>query len=111
MKALLDENIDVRLKKYFDGSEHEVVTVKDMGWNGLKNGELLKRAAENSFDILVAVDKNLAYQQNTGNLPLSIFVLNVRRNILPSLFPLIPDLLAAWNQPLEKKVYIIDEKI
>jgi len=38
MKALLDENIDVRLKKYFDGSEHEVVTVKDMGWNGLKNG-------------------------------------------------------------------------
>jgi predicted nuclease of predicted toxin-antitoxin system len=66
MKALLDENIDVRLKKYFDGSEHEVVTVKDMGWNGLKNGELLKRAAENSFDILVAVDKNLPYQQNTG---------------------------------------------
>jgi len=110
MKALLDENIDVRLKKAFDGSGHEVKTVKDMGWNGLKNGALLQSASENGFDILVAVDKNLPYQQNTGTLPVSVFVLDVKRNVLPSLLPLVPDLLSAWAMPIEKKVYLIPEK-
>lgn len=62
MKVLLDENIDVRLKKAFARSEHEVCTVRDMGWNGIKNGELLRKMSEASFDILVAVDKNLSYQ-------------------------------------------------
>jgi hypothetical protein len=32
-------------------------------WGGIKNGELLARAA-NEFDALVTVDKNLEYQQN-----------------------------------------------
>lgn len=39
MKILLDENIVVRFKNSF--SEHNVFTVKDMGWNGIKNGQLL----------------------------------------------------------------------
>ena len=38
MKILLDENIDVRFKKHFP-DEHEVYTVQDMGWKGIKNGE------------------------------------------------------------------------
>ncbi len=109
MKVLLDENIDVRLKRTFDGSGHDVRTVKDMGWNGLKNGELLHEAADNGFDVLVAVDKNLPYQQNLGNLPVSIFVLDVKRNVLSSLLPIVPSLLAAWAFPLEKKVYLISE--
>lgn len=62
MKVLLDENIDVRFKKEFEGSGHEVYTVRDMSWNGLKNGELLQKMSEANFDILVAVDKNLPYQ-------------------------------------------------
>ncbi len=41
MKILLDENIDVRFKKLFKDSPHEVYTVRDMQWNGIKNGELL----------------------------------------------------------------------
>ena len=39
MKILLDENIDVRFKKSFS-KMHEVYTVKDMGWTGIKNGGL-----------------------------------------------------------------------
>jgi len=34
MKILLDENIDVRFKRLFD-QEHDVYTVRDMGWNGI----------------------------------------------------------------------------
>ncbi len=107
MKVLLDENIDVRLKKAFEDSGHEVCTVRDMGWNGIKNGELLRKMSEAAFDILVAVDKNLPYQQNTNQLPVSIFILDVHRNVLPSLLPLVPKLLEKWQLPLEKKVFLI----
>lgn len=107
MKVLLDENIDVRLKKAFARSEHEVCTVRDMGWNGIKNGELLRKMSEVSFDILVAVDKNLPYQQNTNQLPVGIFILDVHRNVLPALLPLVPKLLEKWQLPLEKKVFLI----
>ncbi len=40
MKILLDENLPKKLKVDF-GTEHEVKTVRDMGWLGKKNGELL----------------------------------------------------------------------
>lgn len=107
MKVLLDENIDVRFKKAFEDSEHEVLTVRDMGWNGIKNGELLRKMSEAAFDILVAVDKNLPYQQNTNQLPVGIFILDVHRNVLPSLLPLVPKLLEKWESPLEKSIFII----
>ena len=105
---LLDENIDIRFKKAFDGSPHEVFTIRDMGWNGIKNGQLLQKMKDNSFDILVAVDKNLPYQQNKDTLPVSIFILNVYRNVLPALLPLVPLLLEKWEHVLAKTVYIIE---
>lgn len=40
MKILLDESIDIRFKKYLSDT-HDVFTVKDMHWTGIKNGELL----------------------------------------------------------------------
>jgi hypothetical protein len=40
MKILIDENIDVRFKKYLSGF-YEVYTINDMHWNGIKNGELI----------------------------------------------------------------------
>ena len=49
MKILLDENIDVRLKLLFP-TEMSVFTVKDMGWSGIKNGELMQLLSSNNFD-------------------------------------------------------------
>jgi len=62
-----------------------------MGWSGIKNGELLGRAAH-EFDALVTVDKNLEYQQNLEALPIAVVVLYARSNELPYLLPLIPKL-------------------
>lgn len=68
MKILLDENIDVRFKNSFS-KEYEVFTVKDMGWNGIKNGQLLLLLKENKFDSWIVVDKNIPYQQNLSIFP------------------------------------------
>ena len=58
MKLLLDECAPKRLKNNFPG--HEIRTVEDVGLRGLKNGELLRAAAE-QFDVLITVDRLLAF--------------------------------------------------
>jgi predicted nuclease of predicted toxin-antitoxin system len=57
MKLLLDENLPKRLKQDFP--EHEIYTVRDKGWDGKKNGELMKLMVDGNFDALLTFDKNL----------------------------------------------------
>ena len=109
MKILLDENIDVRFKNLFPLSQHEVYTVRDMQWNGIKNGALLKLLGENGFDCWIVVDKNLPYQQNVSTLPCLILVLDVYRNTLKQITPLFPAVLAALASSADKKIVIISE--
>lgn len=53
------------------------------GWAGIQNGELLKRAEEAGFAVLVTGDQNLAYQQNlTGR---GIAIVGVSAQDWPSL--------------------------
>jgi hypothetical protein len=41
---------------------HEVKTVAEAGWAGVKNGELLQLAAR-QFDLLLTVDRSLEYRR------------------------------------------------
>ena len=96
MKILLDESLPRKLRSDF-GSEHEVRTVRDKGWLGKKNGELLKLMIADNFQLFITVDKNLPYQQNLDRLPLTIFVLNAKDNRRSSLQKLIPLLFERIN--------------
>ena len=72
------------------GTEHEVWTVRDKGWLGKKNGELLSLVSESKFDLFVTVDRNLKFQQNLSLFSLTIVVLcgiDNRRNTLKLLIP------------------------
>ena len=62
MKILLDECVTKRLKQHL--KEYEVFTVTQMRWNGLKNGKLLTECVNNTFDLVLTIDKNLMFQQN-----------------------------------------------
>ena len=53
MKILLDENIPKRLKYRIIESGYEANSIRDMNWLGLKDGELLKQAVENGFDVFI----------------------------------------------------------
>jgi uncharacterized UPF0160 family protein len=107
MKLLLDENIDVRFKLCFDAAIHEVYTVRDMKWNGVKNGKLLKLAIEHQFEVFICVDKNLPYQQNLTTLGTSVVVIDVYKNVLPNLKLALPNLLNLLKQPLDNQVYTV----
>jgi predicted nuclease of predicted toxin-antitoxin system len=73
MRILLDECVPRRLKR--DLGNHEVQTVPEMGWAGMKNRALLQRAAE-YFDVLLTTDRNLTFQQNMAKVRLGILVMH-----------------------------------
>jgi hypothetical protein len=89
VRILLDECLDRRLAKDIEG--HEVVTVPEAGWAGIKNGELLARA-QTQFDAFVTVDRNLAFQQNIPRFTIAVIVLQAPTNRLKDLRPLLPRL-------------------
>ncbi|MFN0082049.1 MAG: hypothetical protein ACKVOM_05985 [Ferruginibacter sp.] len=88
MRLLLDENLPKRLK--LDFPEHEIYTVRDKEWNGIKNGELLKLLIENNFDALLTFDKNLQHQQNFIKYTIAVFVLSAKINSYEELTKLTP---------------------
>jgi len=82
MKVLLDECVPRKLKREI--ANHEVVTVTEEGWSGVKNGELLNLAAT-EFDIFLTVDQNLSFQQNLKNFDIGIILMVARNNRLKTL--------------------------
>lgn len=88
MRLLLDENLPKRLKQDF--GEHEVFTVRDKSWNGIKNGELLKLLIAGHFDALLTFDKNLQHQQNFSKYTITVFVLSAKMNTYEELTKLSP---------------------
>lgn len=64
------------------------------GWASVKNGDLLTRAAA-SFDVFVAVDRNLSFQQRLPSYAIVVVVLRARSNRLADLRAIAPRLLEA----------------
>jgi predicted nuclease of predicted toxin-antitoxin system len=93
MRVLLDEQLPLRLARELTG--HDVRSVRQQGWTGLTNGELLRRAAADGFEVMLTADRSLQFQQNLKNAPLAVVVLVAPRNSLRHLLPLIPRALAA----------------
>jgi predicted nuclease of predicted toxin-antitoxin system len=92
MRVLLDECVNPRVKEAFPN--HEIQTVKSMGWAGITNGKLIALAQQN-FDVFVTVDQNLEHQQNLTKLALGLIVVTVPDNNIRYFRPIFPQLLNA----------------
>ena len=69
---LLDEQLPRQLAPYLTG--HEVRTVQQESWAGLKNGQLLDQAEAASFGALLTGDQSLEFQQNIAKRRLGVSV-------------------------------------
>ncbi|HLM58557.1 MAG TPA: DUF5615 family PIN-like protein [Pyrinomonadaceae bacterium] len=88
MRVLLDECVPRKLKRELAG--HEVLTVTERGWSGVKNGKLLS-LAESEFDVFLTVDQNLKFQQNLQVFGIGVLLMVARNNRLKTLLPLMPE--------------------
>ena len=84
MRVLLDECVPKRVRSELP--DHAVRTVVEMGWSGIKNGQLLQRAAT-EFDCFLTVDRNLQFQQHVEALPVAVLVINSANNKFEAILP------------------------
>lgn len=106
MKLLLDENLPKKLKQDFD--DHEIYTDRDMGWQGIKNGELLNLLIANRFDALLTFDKNLQHQQNFHKYAITVFIMHCSINTYDVLTNLTKDVKVYLDSnPLHPGVIVI----
>ena len=104
MKVILDESLPKRLKKDF--KDCHVTTVPEAGWQGKKNGELL-RLIEGNFDVFVTADQNLQYQLNLRNTTTPIVILVASNNRHESLRTLMPKILSYFKTSRLERIKVI----
>ena len=106
MKILLDECLPRRLLR--DLSDHQATTVPRQGWSGLKDKELLQKAAR-EFDVFITLDSNLAFQQNLSSLHLCIIVIRAFNSRYETIQPLVLDLQLALKNAMPNHLMLIGE--
>jgi Domain of unknown function (DUF5615) len=98
MKLLLDENLPKRLKSHFP--DHQVFTVREKDWNGIKNGHLLTLMLGEGFYALLTFDKNMQHQQNFSKYTIAVFVLSCSINTYEEMKKLVPKIESYLSSPM-----------
>ncbi|HEX9731215.1 MAG TPA: DUF5615 family PIN-like protein [Thermoanaerobaculia bacterium] len=86
MRVLLDENLPRALTRLFEPNV-EAATIGQVGWKGIKNGALLRKA-ETEFDALITMNKGIPHQQNLNQVTIGIVLLEAYSNRYEDLAPL-----------------------
>lgn len=107
MRILLDENFPIDFTKLLVGHEVTTIHVHSLGWSGIKNGELLRRAYS-VCDVFVTLDRNLEFQQNIKVLPFGVVVVCARSNRVADLAPHIANILEAASRVAPGQVEKVD---
>lgn len=74
MLILSDNNVPAPLRKHI--TDCTVDTAAEMGWAGIKNGDLLNQAVQAQYDIYLTCDQGIPDQQNLSNYDIRIVVLS-----------------------------------
>ena len=93
MRILFDQGTPVPLRALLPG--HVVVTVYELGWSQLQNGELIRQAELAGYEALVTTDQSLRYQQQLAGQGFA----------WRSLFPDIRDVVVACSAPVWRRMH------
>ena len=94
MKLLLDECVPRKIKFLFAGEGISCETVREAGWSGKENGELFW-LAEQQYEVLVTIDRNIRHQQNLAGRKISILIIRTVSNDYEDIRHHIPAAVAA----------------
>ena len=107
MRVLFDENMPHPLRRHFTG--FIVRTVQEMGWAGVKNGNLLTLAEGQNFDVLLTFDRNLEHQQNMARRTIAIVIVAALDKRIPALLSMMPDILATVSAAQPGNIYQVEK--
>lgn len=73
MKILFDNGTPNPIARSLTG--HDIAFARRIGWHELENGELIQRAEEAGYEVLLSTDKNIRYQQNLTGRRIALVIL------------------------------------
>ena len=73
VKVLFDHGTPAPLRRHLE--QHSVDRCAEKGWNLLENGELIRRAEEEGYEVIVTTDQKMRFQQNVTQAKLAFVVL------------------------------------
>jgi predicted nuclease of predicted toxin-antitoxin system len=73
MKILFDNGTPKPIARSLPG--HEIAFARRIGWHEMENGELIQRAEEAGYEVLLSTDKNIRYQQNLAGRKIALVIL------------------------------------
>ena len=73
MRILFDQGTPVPLRRSLIG--HDVATAYELGWSTVTNGDLIRLAEQEGYELLISTDTNLRYQQNLKGRSIAILVI------------------------------------
>ena len=73
MKILFDNGTPKPIARSLTG--HEITYARQIGRHELENGELIQKAEEAGYQVLLTTDKNIRYQQNLSGRKIALVVL------------------------------------
>ena len=75
-RVLFDENLPRLLRRKLP--DFEIRTVQEEGWGSFRNADLLRRAEEGNFDVLLTADRRMQYQQKLASFAIGVVVTSPR---------------------------------
>jgi len=69
VRILFDQGTPAPLRRCL--SSHTVSTAYEQGWSTVTNGDLIRLAEQQGYDLPITTDTNLRYQQNLEDRPAS----------------------------------------
>ena len=73
MKIRFDHGTPAPLRNHL--REHSVDRSAEKGWELLENGELIRKAEEEGYKVIVTTDQSIRYQKNLARRRMAIVVL------------------------------------
>ena len=101
---LFDEDVPRKLVRSLPG--HEIHTVVDMQWGGIKNGALLTLVERERFNVFLTGDKNMENQQRLEGRPFAVLILSAIN--WPVVRPHVHKISAALDDARPGTVHLID---
>jgi Domain of unknown function (DUF5615) len=85
MRLLLDQRVPRKFRNGLAG--HDCRTVPDQDLAGKKNGELLSLAEKAGFQVFLALDRGLEYEQNLQRRTIAIILIRAKSSRSADLLP------------------------
>ena len=73
MKILLDHNAPHGLRRAL--MDHDVQTAEYLGWETLRNGDLIRNAVQDGYEMIITCDQSIRFQQNLLRQPIKLLTI------------------------------------